>query len=57
MNASTTTNKSEIPMIAIYNNNTYRFVSFGGGNTVTVAKGGKFYNLPVQQVQLIRTNQ
>jgi len=44
-------------MIAIYNNNTYRFVSFGGGNTVTVAKGGKFYNFPVHQVQLIRTHQ
>lgn len=43
-------------MIAIYNNNTYRFVSFGS-NTVTVAKGGKFYNFPVHQVQLIRTNQ
>lgn len=28
----------------------FRFVSFGGGNTVTVAKDGKFYCFDVKDV-------
>jgi hypothetical protein len=40
--------------LVIYRNKTYQFVSYSGSRNITTTRGGKFYNLPVAESQIIQ---